>query len=115
MTTAEENRARLLNMAQGGNGQTADYIERVTLDDAPEDKRTAYILHSPAKTYPDGKRSKAGEFLGTWEHAAALYMLPYMDGEQHPREDSIPIADDGRHIPPAEWQKRWEVLSTFDA
>ena len=102
-------------MAHGGNGQTTDYIERVTLDDAPEDKRTAYIWHSPAKTYPNGNRGRAQEFLGCWEHVRLLSSLPYLGEEQRPAANSVGIIDDGRHIPADYWQKYWEVLLTFDA
>lgn len=115
-TTTTDNRARLLNMAAGGNGQTKPYIERVTLDGAAPEQRTAYIYHSPAQALPDGQATKAAAYLGTFERCKAFYMLPYIelpDAEQ-PAADSIPIEDYGRHIPADVWQKYYDVMRTTD-
>ena len=106
-----DNRARLLNMTAGGDGHIHDWIERVTLDDAPEDMQTAYVYHSPAKRYDNGNYGTAKEFLGTEEHARKFYALG--------REDiadiyAIPVEDIGRHIPADVWQNRYEAMIITD-
>jgi hypothetical protein len=113
MTTATaENRARLLNMAAGGNGHISDYIERVTLDGAAPEQQTAYIYHSPAVVYENGRRSVELSYLGTLEHCKKFYMLRYIElpTEQQPDMDAIPIADYGRHIAPDVWQQQYEAM-----
>ena len=108
-TTTAENRARLLSMAAGGSGHIKPYIERVTLDGAAPEQRTAYVYHSPAVIRPDGSRSTEQVFLGTFEHCKALYMLPYIElpTEQQP---DVTIEDNGRHIAPDIWQTQYEAL-----
>lgn len=105
-TTAADNRERLLNMAAGGSGHTSEWLERVTLDDAPEDKRTAYMYHRPRMLYENGKRSGAAEFLGCEEHARKFYALGH---DEITDIYAIPVEDNGRHIPADVWQKCYET------
>jgi len=61
-TTAEDNRARLLNIAAGGDGHTAPYIE--------QDAQGGYIVHLPAQRHAGGKTSPAIDIHVTTEEAA---------------------------------------------
>ena len=109
--TAKQNRMRLLNMAAGGSGHTAEWLERVTLDDAPEDKSIAYVYHRPAVVYDNGKRSGAAEFLGCEEHARKFCALGHDDITDI---YAIPVEDFGRHIPAEVWQHRYEAMIAED-
>lgn len=117
-STTEQNRARLLNLAAGGSGHTAPYIERVALDGAGDlDGGTGYIYHSPARKLPNGKTTQGEIFIGTFEHCKAFYMLPYMelpDDEKQRAADAMPVEDYGRHIAADVWRKYWEVMRTED-
>lgn len=114
-TRTEDNRARLLNMAAGGDGHTAPYIERVILDGAAPEQRTAYIYHSPAQALPNGSTAAAAAYLGTFEQCKAFYMLPYLEADDDTRKraaDSMPVEDYGRHIAADVWQPLWETMRT---
>ena len=110
--TTADNRKRLLNLAAGGDGHIHDYIERVTLDGATPEQRTAYMYHSPEVIHADGRRTAARAFLGTLEHCKAFYMLPYIElpTEQQPDMDAIPIEDNGRHIAADVWKQQYEAM-----
>lgn len=105
--TTKENRMRLLNMTAGGSGHTTEWLERVILDDAPEDKRIAYMYHKPVKYYDNGGRSGAAEFLGCEEHARKFCALGH---DEITDIYAIPVEDMGRHIPAEVWQHRYEVM-----
>ena len=106
-TTAEDNRARLLDMAAGGSGHTDAWIERVTLEASDtEAERTAYMYHYPPHIQRDGSRSGARHYLGTLQRCVAFYSI----GEDMPDMSAIPVEDTGRRIPAEYWQKHWDVL-----
>lgn len=109
-TTAQENRSRLLNMAAGGDGNTAAWIERVTYDDAPADAQAyGYIVHFPQSS--DGGRIIPALDVQVRSEDAARGLLQATRTGAKPRNpedsaaaiaaeaDGIAITDTGRHVP----------------
>lgn len=98
--TIKDLRAELLHIAAGGDGNIGTWIERVTLDDAPADKRTAYMYH-------DTTANSVQTYLGTLAECKNFYRLPYIElpAEQQPGDDDIQITDTGRHIPADTWRQ----------
>lgn len=48
-TSTETKRARLLNLARGGNGHCDTWIERVTVRCPGEDDRPGFVVHLPSR------------------------------------------------------------------
>lgn len=108
--TTETNRAKLLHMAAGGDGNTAPYIERVTYDDAPAGAEPyGYIVHLPQHVGQGGIAPAVHVHMH--DATAARGLLHALRTGAKPRnpedkaEDvaalcsSIPITDNGRHVP----------------
>lgn len=110
-TDAKDNRTRLLNMTAGGDGNISAWIERVTYDNAPADaQQYGYIVHMPQSVQQDGKATPAIH-VHVDSEAAARGLLHATETGAKPRNpedkaedvaallNSIPITDNGRHIP----------------
>lgn len=72
MKTTTDNRARLLNIAAGGDGHTTPYAE--------QDAQGGYIVHLPARRYASGKTSPAIDIHLTTEEAARGLLLAIETG-----------------------------------
>lgn len=105
-----ENRARLLNMTAGGNGQIDTYIERIALDGAPAGaQQYAFIVHmpqraargvvsSPLHIRVDSEAAARGLIVAT--HTGAKPRNPEDNaGDIAAAAERIPITDNGRHVP----------------
>ena len=87
MKTTTDNRARLLNMAAGGDGHTAPYIE--------QDAQGGYIVHLPTRQHAGGKTSPAIDIHVTTEEAARGLLHAIETGAQpRPPKDEAMIAED---------------------
>lgn len=106
----------LVNMATGGDGHIAAWIERVTLDGAAPGQQTAHVYHVPAMKLPNGQKTQAATYLGTLDYCRRFYMLPYLElpATEQPDINAVPIEDNGRHIPAAVWQKRYNTMQVDD-
>lgn len=108
MKTKNDNRALLLNMAAGGNGQLRPWIERVTYDGAPVDaEQYGFVVHIPQHAGRGGMCKAIHVHVGDLEaargllHAIATGAQP-RDTETTAEEqravcDAIPYTDNGRH------------------
>lgn len=109
---AKENRIRLLNIAAGGDGHTAPWIEKVTYSDAPADApQHAYMVHYPQSIERDGTTSPAvhvGYFVNVEAARALLHATETGAQPRSPEttadkiraaQDAIPVTDSGRIIP----------------
>lgn len=107
---AKANRAKLLNIAAGGDGQILRYIERVTYDDAPAGAEPyGYIVHLPqgaeqgAATPAIHVRTQSIEAARGLLHAITTGAKPRNPEDKAEDvaaiSDSIPVIDNGRHIP----------------
>lgn len=109
MKTENDNRARLLNMAAGGNGQVTPWIERVTLDDTPTDgEQHGFVVHVPQRATRGGTAPAIHVNVSSIDAARGL--LHAIDTGAQPRDtdtteeelraqvDAIPYTDNGRHV-----------------
>ena len=110
MKTENPNRARLLNIAAGGNGHVTPWIERITYDGAPADaEQYGYVVHVPQHAGQGGMCKAIHVNVGDLEAARGL-LHAIATGAQ-PRDtdttaeeaqaacDAIPYTDSGRHKP----------------
>lgn len=122
MKTTKDNRAILLDMAAGGDGNTDSWIERVVYEATPTDAEAeAYLLHVRPKNLPNGGRTAGAEYCGTLEQCRTLYIIFHDDefvaagllpagqrtaAQVEAAEAQIPYKDTGRRVPPGRQQKR---------
>lgn len=109
-TDAKANRAKLLNIAAGGDGLIQPYIERVTYDDAPAGAEPyGYIVHLPQHTEQGAAMPAVHVHVQSIEAARGLLHAVNTGAAPRNPEDkaedvaalcsSIPITDNGRHVP----------------
>ena len=111
MKTENPNRARLLNIAAGGNGHVTPWIERIAYDGAPADaQQYGYVVHLPQHAARGGGVSPALHVhVGSIDaargllHAIATGAQPCSPDttaeEAQAACDAIPYTDSGRHEP----------------
>ena len=110
---ADENRARLLNLAAGGSGHLSAYLERVTLEGAEPERATAYVYHNPPRREASGRTSRAEVYLGPRETCEKFYLLPYLEASEDERREAaaaMVVEDTGRVIPRETWAQLWDTL-----